>query len=71
VGYGTSLALLVTEFLLPREETHSVFLYTFETNKAARQSALKAGFIESGYMPSSYYKVKGLPPDKCVLYVKK
>lgn len=68
-GYGTASQKLALGFLLPRPETHSVFAYTFATNKAEQRALQKAGFEEAGPMPSSYYRVK-LPPEPCVLYVR-
>ena len=67
-GYGTAAQALALEFLLQRQETHSVFAYTFVTNAAERCALQKAGFEEAGLMPSSYYRVK-LPPEECVLYL--
>jgi RimJ/RimL family protein N-acetyltransferase len=69
-GYGTAAQTLALEFLLQRQETHSVFAYTFATNAAERRALQKAGFEEAGRMPSSYYRVK-LPPEECVLYVRR
>ena len=68
-GYGTACQKLALNFLLPRPETHSVFAYTFATNKAEQRALQKAGFEEMGPMPSSYYRVR-LPPEPCVLYVR-
>jgi RimJ/RimL family protein N-acetyltransferase len=61
---------LAVEFLLQLPETHSVFAYTFEANAAERRALQKAGFEEIGSMPHPYYQVK-LPPESCVLYVRK
>lgn len=69
-GYGTATQALVSEFLLQRQETHSVFVYTFATNKAEQRALQKAGFEEAELMPSAYYRVK-LPPEECVLYVRR
>ena len=69
-GYGTASQSLALEFLLPLRETHSVFAYTFETNKAERRALQKVGFEEVGRMPSSHYRVK-LPPETCILYVRR
>lgn len=69
-GYGTTVQALAVEFLLQLPETHSVFAYTFEANTAERRALQKAGFEEIGSMPHPYYQVK-LPPESCVLYVRK
>ncbi len=69
-GYGTVAQALALEFLLRLPETHSVFAYTFATNEAERRALQKAGFEKAGRMPSSYYRVK-LPPEECVLYVRR
>lgn len=69
-GYGTMVQALAAEFLLQLPETHSVFAYTFETNVAEQRALQKAGFEEMGPMPHPYYRVK-LPPEPCVLYVRK
>jgi thymidylate synthase (FAD) len=69
-GYGTVAQALALEFLLRLPETHSVFAYTFATNEAERCALQKAGFEKAGRMPSSYYRVK-LPPEECVLYVRR
>lgn len=69
-GYGTASQALASEFLLQLPETHSVFAYTFVTNKAERRALQKAGFEEAGRMPYSYYRVK-LPPEECILYVRR
>ena len=69
-GRGTAAQALASEFLLRLRETHSVFAYTFATNKAERRALQKAGFEEAGLMPSAYYRVK-LPPEECVLYVRR
>jgi RimJ/RimL family protein N-acetyltransferase len=69
-GYGTEAQALVSEFLLGLPETHSVFAYTFATNEGERRALKKAGFEEAGLMPSPYYRVK-LPPEECVLYVRR
>jgi RimJ/RimL family protein N-acetyltransferase len=67
-GYGMAVQALAADFLLQRQETHSVFAYTFETNVAERRALQKAGFKEVGPMPHPYYQVQ-LPPEQCVLYV--
>jgi RimJ/RimL family protein N-acetyltransferase len=69
-GYGTAVQVLALEFLLQLRETHSVFAYTFVTNQAERRALQKAGFKEVGRMPSSYCQVK-LPPEECILYVRR
>ena len=69
-GYGTSVQTLATEFLLQLAETCSVFAYTFEANVTERRALQKIGFEEIGLMPHPYYRVK-LPPEPCVLYVRK
>jgi len=69
-GYGTAVQALALEFLLQRRETHSVFACTFVENKAERRALQKAGLEEVGRMPSLYYQVK-LPPEACVLYVRR
>lgn len=69
-GYGTAAQALALEFLLQRPETYSVFAYTFAANAAERRALQKAGLEEAGRMPFSYYRVK-LPPEECVLYVRR
>jgi len=69
-GYGTTVQALAADFLLQRQETHSVFAYTFEANVAERRALQKAGFKEVGSMPHPYYQVK-LLSEPCVLYVRR
>jgi aminoglycoside 6'-N-acetyltransferase len=68
-GYGTAVQALATAHLLQRQETHSVFAYTFEANIAEMRALQKAGFEAVGPMPHRYYRVKQ-PPEPCILYVK-
>ena len=68
-GYGASTQGLAAEYLLRLPETHSVFAYTFETNRAEQRALEKAGFINHGRLPSSYYKVQ-LPPEESFLFVR-
>jgi RimJ/RimL family protein N-acetyltransferase len=69
-GYGTAAQEAVTNYLLEREDTRSVFAYTRVTNKAERRALEKAGFEETGPLPHEHYRVE-LPPQPCVLYTKR
>jgi RimJ/RimL family protein N-acetyltransferase len=69
VGYGKAVKMLITKYLLEKDETFTVFAYTFEINMLARKSLISAGYIEAGFMPSRYYTVDKLPLEKCVLYI--
>jgi RimJ/RimL family protein N-acetyltransferase len=69
-GYGTAVQALASNYLLGLPETNSVFAYTMEDNSAERRALQKAGFAEVGLMPSEYFRVN-LPPEKCVLYVRR
>ncbi|GEM_PF-2261239 len=62
-GYGTMTQALALSRLLARPETHSVFAYTHEDNIAERRALLKAGLLEMGYLPHSYYKIPS-PPNQ-------
>lgn len=69
-GFGTAVQQMMADVLLQREETHSVFAYTFAINRAEQRALQKAGFKAAGYLPSAYYQIKG-PPEQCVLYVRR
>lgn len=69
-GYGTSAQQIASDHLLAKPETHSVFAYTMETNRAEQRALAKAGFTYIGLLPAPYYKVI-LPPERCVLYVRR
>jgi RimJ/RimL family protein N-acetyltransferase len=69
-GYSTAVQALALEFLLQLPETHTVFAYTFAVNTGERRALQKAGFEEAGPLPSTYYRLR-LPPEPCVLYVRR